>query len=473
MGTLSVLACFVLALWLYRREARLDPHATAVLWLPTVWMMRCGSRGIDYWLGGGEMGRLDPLFLLAMILAAGVVLARRPIHWGELIGGNQALFLFYGYLLLSSLWVGSVESPFIKLLRPLGDFLMALIVVTDPRPREALERLFRRTAILLIPLSIALIKYMPQLGRLPAKHWANDLWIGVTTHKNPLGQLCVVAAIAFLLVLDRARAEGRPLRRERIAWLYLAMTAWILWADGRENSRSSTSILSLALAIGAFWFLGRMRDRFEAVGRTLTLGLAGIAASALALQVAGSSLQELVAMLMGKDATLSDRSYLWRDVWRIGLMNPFFGTGYGGFWVPELTALLSPEVNNGPMQAHNGYLETFAQLGFVGLGLLLLVIFSSLRAAVRSAAADFDFARARITLLLTVLLINYAEATFPRGTHLWWFLFLAVALSPPASSVPLPAAEENSQSATDEPAFSSRLPPAPRSAAEAAAGRSG
>jgi O-antigen ligase len=317
-----------------------------------------------------------------------------------------------------------------------------------------------------------LIKYIPQLGRLPAKHWANDLWIGVTTHKNPLGQLCVVGAIAFLLVLDRARAEGRPLLRERIAWLYLAMTAYLLWANGRENSRSSTSILSLGVAISAFWFLGRLRTRFEAVGRALTGGLVGLAATALALQLMGSSLQEIVAELMGKDATLSDRSYLWRDVWRIGMMNPFFGTGYGGFWVPELTALLSPEVNNGPMQAHNGYLETFAQLGFVGLGLLLMVILGSLRAAVRSAAADFDLARARLTLLLAVLVINYAEATFPRGTHLWWFLFLIVALSPPAQPVPEPREAEESDPDVGDAGLESGLQPAPQSAVEATVGRS-
>jgi O-antigen ligase len=339
------------------------------------------------------------------------------------------LFAFYAFLFLSVTWVDTLQDPAIKVLRPTGDLAMALIVISQPDPRRAIMTVFRRCAILLIPMSVVLVKYYPWLGRMSDKNWGQDSWIGVTTHKNPLSQLCFVAAIGYVDHFFQQRRRGLKWRQQLPTLILLFLTGYLLFAGG-ENSRSSTTLLCMILAAGLYWLFGYMRKRVALVMRFIYGFAFSLGLVAVALSFAGTSLQAVVAGLFGKAPTLTDRTYLWADVIRIGGENPILGSGYGGFWVPSTFAKLSPEVDNQPMEAHNGYLETFANLGLVGDALLAWLILASVRDAARGMAEDFEYNRLRLTMLITVAVMNYSEATFPRGMHLWWFGFLVFAVSP-------------------------------------------
>jgi O-antigen ligase len=421
-------ACWAFALFLLWRDTKRRPDVPLTVWLPTLWLMRCGSRSIDYWFGGGDTGGMDPIFIGLLMVCGFFVLIRRPCNWSGVFTHNSALFFFYGYLVVSTLWVDELQNPLVKIFRPLGDLVMALVVASEANPREAIITMFRRCSILLIPMSIVLIRYFPDLGRMQDKHWGADMWIGVTTHKNPLGQTCIIAALGFLWSLAEARQNGQRLLRQTIPLLYLAMTLYLFSGGGNPDSRSSTAIICLIVAVGLFWVFGRMRDRPEMVVKNIIRGAVVLAVVSVILEVFGSSLQAVVTEALGKKATLSDRTYLWHDVIRLGMAHPILGTGYGGFWVPSIFDKLSPMVDNHPLEAHNGYLETFANLGFVGVGLLAWVILQALNSATKTFSTDFEYGRLRLVLLFMVILMNYSEATFPRGNHLWWFGFLIVAV---------------------------------------------
>lgn len=436
--SLTLFGCYVLALWVYLRERRTHPYPTAAIWLPTLWMMRCASRTFDAWFdGGGDSGRIDPILIAFMIVAAALVLSQRRCQWGQVFAMNSAVFLFYAYLSVSVIWTEGVDNPAIKILRPLGDLFMALIVATEVRPAEAIMTVFRRTATFLVPMSIVLIRYFPYLGKIEDKHWGADIWVGVSTHKNPLGQLCMVSALAFVWSLVQARRRGQKWYTQFVTWLYLAMTAYLFNGGGNSNSRSSTSILCLGLAVGMYFYLGRLQSKIQALVQRLATAAVLLLVASGVLMVAGTSLQAVVAGAFGKDATLSDRTYLWEDVLRIGSENAILGSGYGGFWTPAIYPRLSPAVDNRPAEAHNGYLETFANLGLVGVALLAFIIFQAVRTSLDTIWADFEYGKLRLALLFMVLVMNYSEATFPRGTHLWWFGFLLVALyARPAMTYP-------------------------------------
>ncbi len=389
--------------------------------------MRCGSRTVDAWFGASDdFGRLEPFFIASMIILGSICLSRRRCRWGEIFRHNSALFLFYAYLFASVTWAVGVESPAVKILRPLGDLIMALIIATERNPREAIMTMFRRCAILLIPLSIVLIRYYPDLGRGQDKHWGPDPWIGVSTHKNPLGQLCLVSALGWIWSLDLVRQRGGKWMREPVILIYGAMTLYLF--NGGGHSRSSTAIVCLLFAIALSIAVSSMRDRVRQLFGRMGAALAAIALLALTLNLFGTSLQAVVAEVQGKDATLSDRTYLWKDVVRLGMQHPILGSGYGGFWTSEIYSKLSPEVDNRPAESHNGYLETFANLGFVGVAMLVALLWQSLASAFALIRSDFEYGRMRLVMLATILLMNYTEATFPRGTHLWWFCFLIVAI---------------------------------------------
>lgn len=425
---LALLAAYALAFWAIRKDSRENPYPSAVLWLPTLWLMRCASRTVDYWLGGGETGRLDPLLIALMLILGIFVLVRRSTTVNCLVSQNSGAILFYIVILISPLWAEDIAASAIKVLRPLGDLAMAMIVVTEPEPRRAIMTIFRRNAFLLIPLSIVVIRYYPQLGRMPDKHWGLDSWTGVTTHKNPLGQLCFASTLAFFWSLHEAKTAGQKLGKRYVDWLYLGMILYILNGGGEASSRSSTSMLCITLTIGLFIWFGYMKASIQKLLRRIILGAIGILLLAGLLQLFGTSLQGVVAGMYGKDATLSDRTYLWDDVIRIGAENPILGTGYGSFWTASIYPKLSPMVDNGPAEAHNGYLETFANLGLVGVFFLIVFIIQSIKSASTHIRSDFEYGRMRITVIFTILIMNYSEATFPRGTHLWWFGFLVFAL---------------------------------------------
>jgi len=430
MGSLAILGVLGLFLYGLKWDRRQDPSAAPHLWWPTLWAMRCGARTIDSFFGGGEHGRLDPILLVILIAGGVSVLWKRRAEWSGILRHNSAIFVFYAYLAASTMWSIHPGNPFIKLARPFGDLVMALIIVTEQNPRAALLTVFRRAVLLLLPMSIVLAKYVPHLGRMQSKHWSADTWIGVTTHKNPLGQLVFLAVMVFVWSLQEARLMGRKLMSQWIPLLYLAMCSYIFFlGPASSHSRSTTSIIVTVFGLALLYFVGRFRKSPRTVIRGLTTAALVIGGLSVVLNLMGTSPQAVVAQMQGKAPTLSDRTYLWADVMRIaGQDHPWMGAGYGAFFNPTLYPRLSPEVNNEPAQAHNGYLETYANLGIVGVILLAWLILQSIRSAGKMITKDFEYGRWRIVLIFSVLLMNYAEATFPRGTHLWWFGFLAVAL---------------------------------------------
>jgi O-antigen ligase len=83
-----------------------------------------------------------------------------------------------------------------------------------------------------------------------------------------------------------------------------------------------------------------------------------------------------------------------------------------------------------PNQAHNGYLETYLNLGVLGLCLLVGVIVSAYRKIKQELELNFEFGIFRLTLLIIVLLSNITEASF-KGLSLMWFVFLLIGMEVP------------------------------------------
>jgi O-antigen ligase len=75
------------------------------------------------------------------------------------------------------------------------------------------------------------------------------------------------------------------------------------------------------------------------------------------------------------------------------------------------------------MQAHNGYLEIYLNLGFIGLFIIAGQILSGLRKVSRHLAIDYSAAILRLCFIVVVVLYNYTEATF-YGVSGMWVLFL-------------------------------------------------
>jgi exopolysaccharide production protein ExoQ len=434
----ALMLCLLWCAFVLLQEGRKNPDVSKGLWLPTLWIMRCASRGVDAWMmGWGEdiylENRLfDQLFIGGLIVSGLVVLFRRRIDWGRMVHGNVFIFAFYAFLVISILWSIAPETTALKFVRSIGDLIMALVVVTEKKPTTALITMARRCMILLIPLSLVFIKYFPEMGRFPAKHWGPDMWIGVGTHKNTLGQLCFLSGITLFWCIRETRRKGQTLTKFRfipilIDLSYVGMLLYLI--NGGEDSRSFTSIVCLALSVVMLWVMGRFRGKEKKIYKIILIGIAGVCIATLSSElVFGESMVDLVASLLGKDSTLTGRQWLWQDAIRLGMRHPIEGYGYGAFWGNWVYAELDPRVDYGPRQCHNGYIETFVNLGFVGVFLLSMAALTGLRRAIELCRVDFEGGCLRFVFIVAILFLNYTEATFPRGMHLFWFVFLVVAI---------------------------------------------
>src|SRR5437867_6147864 len=166
--------------YLFARDYKQEPKISGAVWIPTMWLIILGSRPVSQWLNLSadyespdqllEGSPTDAAIYATLMFAAFIVLRKRQVSWGSVIRSNAWLSLFFLFGAVSIVWSDFPFVAFKRWIKGLGDPMMALVLLSDSAPGKATERVFKRCAYVLIPLSIVLIKYYPELGR------SYDLW---------------------------------------------------------------------------------------------------------------------------------------------------------------------------------------------------------------------------------------------------------------------------------------------------------
>jgi exopolysaccharide production protein ExoQ len=442
MGRMIATVFFVLLIWQLFRWTRDDEARTSkALWLPTFWLFIGSSRNISEWMhlsyGGSERyleGNPLDRMVLTLALALGViVLLSRTRGVGRLLRSNIPILLYFAYCLISVLWSDFPGVAFKRWFRAVGDVVMVLVLLTDPDWVAALRRVLTRLGNLLVPLSILFSRWYPQFGR-QFSHAGEPYWSGVAVEKNALGSLCMVFGLAFLYYfLQIYREEKGPRRKGQLIGhgLVLIMAVYLL-----IGSRSATALASFFLAAVPMVLIFRYRGaRRPVFVHTMVLGILGAAACVVFLNVGSGMLTE-----MGRNATLTGRTAVWRAVLSLA-ENPVVGTGFESFWlgprylhVAELTGM---RLN----QAHNGYLETYVNLGWIGVALLALVLITAYRRAVQRVRWMSPVASLGLAYLMIAITENFTEASFGMAGPVWIGLLvttMAMPEVPRPSELPLP-----------------------------------
>src|SRR5437016_5175171 len=195
-----VYAVGILGLFALDRDR--NARTSKALWLPVVWMLLAGSRPVSQWLGlrppilSAEQyldgSPLDRNILVGLIGAGVIVLlGRREV--GTLLRANSPVVAFFAYCAASILWSDFPDVAFKRWIRAVGDLVMVLIILTDPDRPTAVKRFLARIGFLLMPASILLIKYYPDLGL--GWWYGKTLFVGVAQDKNMLGMICLVSGL--------------------------------------------------------------------------------------------------------------------------------------------------------------------------------------------------------------------------------------------------------------------------------------
>ncbi|MGL4290795.1 MAG: O-antigen ligase family protein [Phreatobacter sp.] len=276
---------------------------------------------------------------------------------------------------------------------------LVLSVVAADDPRGVVDRIFwMLVAIVLINVAMVAVTRPGPLG-----------YEGVYPQKNGLGAAAALAVIAALHQIFAGTARSRAVA---VATLVLAVGLLIL-------SKSKTS-LGLAVMIPA------LALAVCVAARAARLSVAAIVAALFGLVLLVYSLGvaayvwdfSAVAEALFGDPTLTTRTDIWDFALDMASRRPVLGYGFESFWQAGLE---SPSVREAPgfvakmPHAHNGYIDIMIQTGFVGLGLLVVMLASAFHTCGRVLKSAFGLGTLCVMLVLFACFYNFLESAWFRG----------------------------------------------------------
>lgn len=404
------------------------------LWLPVMWLLIAGSRAPSSWFGmdnsGGNIAStldgspVDAAIFEALIIAGVIVLYHRKNRAATLLKASGPVLVYFFYCLISTAWSPIHGPAFKRWIKDVGDLVMVLILVTEIDPVASLRRLYSRVGFILLPISVPLIRYT-SLG--VSYDETGPTNTGVTTNKNSLGLIVFLISLGALwnvhaLVLDR-KAPHR--KRRLIAQFTLLLFGIALL----QMAHCATAIACFVLG-GGLMLATSLRAIRKRPARVHALCVGIILAGGVLLLFGGES---IVTGALGRRANLGRT-----DIWKASIAaadNPTFGTGFESFWncnvekvAVQLRNYWGPTVHN-LVSAHNGYIEVYLDLGWVGVCLIAFILISGYRHAVLCFRRDPQFGSLLLTYIATSAFYSISEVGFRVLTPSWIFLLLAVVSS--------------------------------------------
>jgi len=431
--SVALLLTVAFIVFLFRRDIREKPDVSGALWLPVLWLVLICSRSVSAWLNifglpvsvsqsVEEGSPVDAAALFVLIAAGFYVLNKRRVNFSEIIQNNGWLIAFLVYCFISITWS---DYPFISLkrwIKGLGHPIMALIVLTEPDPKEALTTLMKRCAYIVVPVSILFIRYFPQLGRYYDQWSGIGMTKGIATHKNLLGVDCMILGFFFFWYLMQIWRTERSRWRTHELWLVVGFLLMIGWLLRKAHSATSLGCLLLGVIVIILARTRSMNKRL--IGIYVLIAGSVVVVAELAFGISGQ-----ISETLGRGSTLSGRTVLWEHLLALHT-NPILGTGFESFWLGKRLEKLEGIFFFIPNEAHNGYLEIYLNLGLLGLGILIALIVATYRKILADLFRDHEWALYRFGWLAAVVVYNWTEAGV-RSLNPVWFVFYLIAMEYP------------------------------------------
>jgi exopolysaccharide production protein ExoQ len=401
------------------------------LWVPVIWIWLACSRGISNWFGMGSSrgleGTLDGNPLDAAVIGV-VALVGAFIVFGRRKKARAYLsvitpIIFYSvYCLISVVWSPYQVPALKRWTKDVGDVVMVLIIAMENQPLGALRRVYSRAAFVLFPLSIALIRYST-LGRV----WDNDgklAIVGVTDNKNMLGLIAFVISLGVAWDLQWLLTNrGAPNRRRRLVAEGIALVFGLyLLAVAHSSTSEACFFLGTGLMLATHLRIFRRRP-----SRVHLLCSAIILGGGFAL-LSGDA----AANALGRDSNLSGRTFMWAAMLP-AVSNPMIGVGFDSFWTSPNAAIFhhnldllhwwhAEQIN----EAHNGYIEVYLNLGWIGVGLIGLILTTGYWRACKAFRRDPVHGSLMLAYIIAGSIYGITEAGFRTLNPMWIFILLAV-----------------------------------------------
>lgn len=313
--------------------------------------------------GAASFGIGRKIGLVALLATAGLALIGTPAQRTVQLNFVTALAgAAFAWTAASFVWSDAPHETMRELVRLAIFALTALLLV---RRFRTVELVWMMLALCLISIGVDVATDVAAGTFQP---WTSEFRLGGTLHPNHLARLAV-----FVALIGYAAVREMPNQR----WL------WCLVAFGNVVvifTVSRSGLLTLVVGIAAIHLLGLPAKRF-AFYATAVATLLAIAMLTAAVMPPSLQHETKRTALMNRTedvGSLTGRMPLWQEMWRDAEGHRLTGFGYGAYWTAERNYELGSILQWYPRHSHSIYMELLIDLGFVGLGLVLLLTLASI-----------------------------------------------------------------------------------------------
>lgn len=236
---------------------------------------------------------------------------------------------------------------------------------------------------------------------------------GIFPHKNLLGRVSAIGVIFFLCRCFFCR------KKQDIFYLALCFTFLLL-----SESRGAVGLLAISFV--SFALIYSLYNG-SLLKKTLTITIVVFVIASISYVLSNA---EMILELLGKDVTLTGRTYLWQLALEYLSNNYLFGYGFDTFWtsVIDYNKLTSFEIFWDAPHAHNGYLDLLLDVGLVGLLIYLSCNINLIKEGMKSIkfASHNDKALLSFSVLTLIYLLvsSFVEKAYFQYNDIQWCFFI-------------------------------------------------
>lgn len=264
----------------------------------------------------------------------------------------------------------------------------------------------------------------------------NPRFFSTFIYNNHWGAFMILAlSVSFGLLYHLARKHtGRdlwhsPFSGAVVCMLLIAATAPV--SASRAATGMAATLLAIALVHACVKLAASRRREGRSMLPSLSILLLVVAVTSCAIGWLGqramqSRYTETRLALQSGGNILEDRFRLYADTWQLAVQKPAYGWGLDSY--ATAFQLIRPrpvqtdrQYERGYATAHNDWLQSLAETGFVGTGLLVLALALPLASLARSSLAHPLVAYPLLGLAITLL---YAGFEFPFASAAFLSAFL-------------------------------------------------
>jgi len=361
------------------------------------------------------------VFLMVYAITSLMLITRSRHFWGRFVRvatQDKLLLLLVGLALVSVFWSAAPGVTLRRDVALLGTTLFGAYFVARYDLKEQLRLLAWAMGIAAL-LSLVIALALPSYGV------ANDLretaWQGIYGGgKNVLGRVMCLSTIIFLLL-----ALDKHSRHRWLLWAGAGLSAGLVFMS--HSATSEVILLAILLLLPLYAAL-----RWHYALAASFFAFAVLVGAGIVTWIVADA--DLVLNALGRDLTLTNRTYLWPAVIEMIRERPWLGYGYGAFWLgwageSAHVWLWNARVGLEATHAHDGFLDLCLNLGLFGVSTFALGFLLAARRAVTWArytrGAENLWPLAYLTF---ILLYNLGESAILASNDIIWLLYVAVVL---------------------------------------------